>query len=77
MHEMKPTWMETSQNNQYFLDITVYHSYMWYLPDHAGGSRIWSPYPALPSGRQNLPQLQYSYPNFFTSDHFASIYGKQ
>ena len=48
---------------------------MWYLPDHAGGSRIWSPYPALPS--EILPQLQFSCPNFFTSDYFASIYGKQ
>ena len=56
---------------------TQIQPYMWYLPDHAGGSRIWSPYPALPSWRQNLLQLQFSYPIFFKSDHFASIYGKQ
>ena len=65
--------LEISQTEKMRLPNT----YMWYLPDHAGGSRIWNLYPALPSGRQNLPQLQFSYPNFFTSDHFVSIYGKQ
>ena len=45
-------------------------AYMWYLPDHAGGSRIWTLSPALPCGQRNLPHFEFCYNDIFGSDHF-------
>ena len=45
-------------------------AYMWYLPDHAGGSRIWTLSPALPCGQRNLPHFEFCYNDIFASDHF-------
>ena len=48
------------------------YPYMWTLPDHPGASRKWSPTPALPGVRQNLPdvKVQKKKKSFFFLNNF-------
>ena len=48
-------------------------SYMWTLPDHPGASRKWSPNPALPWVRQNLPDVKKNFFFFFFLIIFQTI----